>query len=312
MDISFLLFLQGIREATGGIFNEFFNGVSKVAVDVAIFIPFIVYWCVDKKWGQRFIATYTGTDLINGIIKLTVCAYRPWIRSDLINPAGDSKKAATGYSFPSGHTSRGTAIYGSVVQNQWNKRRWLSILCIVGIILTGFSRVFLGVHTPQDVLVGLLEASLIIFIAGKIQEAADKSEKSSAILSVLGLLLVIGTLVYIQVKPYPMDYVEGKLLVDPQKMMNDCFKACGAFTGMIAAFYVDRRFVHYEIPFKSKNLPLLTAIGTCILLSWKKYFAEATVIQAFGGHWGNFLANFIFAFAAIALYPIFIMKKAEE
>ena len=35
-------------------------------------------------------------DLLNGVIKLSVCAYRPWIRSNLIEPAGDSKVAAFG------------------------------------------------------------------------------------------------------------------------------------------------------------------------------------------------------------------------
>ena len=64
------------------------------------FLPFIVFWCVSKKWGYRYLATLGIGELVNGVVKLTVCAYRPWIRSDLIEPAGDSKVAATGYSFP--------------------------------------------------------------------------------------------------------------------------------------------------------------------------------------------------------------------
>ncbi|MCR5237307.1 MAG: phosphatase PAP2 family protein [Lachnospiraceae bacterium] len=75
-------------------------------------------------------------ELVNGIIKLTVCAYRPWIRSDLIEPAGDSKVAATGYSFPSGHTMVATVIYGTVLVWQKNKRKCLSIICGVLILLT--------------------------------------------------------------------------------------------------------------------------------------------------------------------------------
>lgn len=68
--------------------------------------------CVDKKWGYRFLTVHRGAELLNGVVKLTVCAYRPWIRSNLIEPAGDSKVAATGYSFPSGHWGNLVSRFG--------------------------------------------------------------------------------------------------------------------------------------------------------------------------------------------------------
>ena len=57
MDIQYLLWLQDIRNATGGMFDEFFNALSKFAVDIMPFLPFIVFWCADKKWGYRFITS---------------------------------------------------------------------------------------------------------------------------------------------------------------------------------------------------------------------------------------------------------------
>ena len=69
---------------------------------------------MDKRWGYIFLTNHWFGELVNGVIKLTVCAYRPWIRSDLIEPAGDSKMAATGYSFPSGHTRTATTNYGTI------------------------------------------------------------------------------------------------------------------------------------------------------------------------------------------------------
>ena len=129
IDLQYLLILQNLRIATGGIFDEFFNAISKVAVDVLPFLPFLIYLSVNKKWGYRCLTAFYGADLLNGTVKLTVCAYRPWIRSDLIEPAGDSKVAATGYSFPSGHTVSATSLYGSVVEHEKDRRRWLAILC---------------------------------------------------------------------------------------------------------------------------------------------------------------------------------------
>lgn len=52
MDIQYLLWLQELRNATGGIFDEFFNSLSKFAVDIMPFLPFVVFWCADKKWGE--------------------------------------------------------------------------------------------------------------------------------------------------------------------------------------------------------------------------------------------------------------------
>ncbi|WP_026495092.1 phosphatase PAP2 family protein [Butyrivibrio sp. WCD3002] len=312
-DIQYLLLLQNLRNATGGIFDEFFNAISKFAVDVLPFLPFVVFWGVDKAWGYFFLTTHWFSELINGVIKLTVCAYRPWIRSDLIEPAGDSKVAATGYSFPSGHTKSATTLYGDVFVWQKDKRKWLAITSAVLIVLTGFSRNFLGVHTPQDVIVAALESILIIFIVYKVAKRVEGDEKTLDILTLLGVVFVVAALIYIQVKPYPMDYdAAGALLVDPSKMMNDCFKAAGAFLGFLIGSYVDRHYIHYEIPVGAKNLPMLVCVGVAIAFGWKEYFGPATVGAAFGGHWGNFIARLIMLLFAMVFWPIIIIKEAKE
>ena len=312
MDIQYLLWLQELRNATGGIFDEFFNGLSKFAVDIMPFLPYIVFWCVDKKWGYRFITSLGIGELVNGLIKLTVCAYRPWIRSDLIEPAGDSKVAATGYSFPSGHTMVATVTYGTVAVWQKDKRKWLSILCVVLILLTGFSRNFLGVHTPQDVIVGLSESVLIIWIVGMVQKKIDGNEKFTDILTLIGVIAVIMALVYILLKPYPMDYVDGKLLVDPNKMMNDSFKACGAFLGFMIGSFVDRHYLHYEIPTGARTLPMLTWVGAAIMFAWKELFAPATIVAALGSHWGNMAARFLMVIFGVCIWPYVIQRECEK
>ena len=308
MDIQYLLWLQEIRNATGGAFDEFFNALSKFAVDIMPFFPFVVFWCADKKWGYRFITTWGIGEILNGIIKLTVCAYRPWIRSDLIEPAGDSKVAATGYSFPSGHTMVATVTYRTTIAWQKNKRRWIAVLCGILIVLTGFSRNYLGVHTPQDVVVGLCESVIIIIVVGIVQKKVEGNEKALDVLTLFGILAVALTLVYILLKPYPMDYVDGQLLVDPQKMMNDMFKACGSFLGFLIGSYLDRHYLKYEIPTGAANLPILTCIGAALMFGWKEMFAPATIVAALGGHWGNMVARGIMVLFALSVWPMVITK----
>ena len=313
MDIQYLLMLQELRNATGGIFDEFFNALSKFAVDVLPFLPFVIFWGVDKKWGYFFLTTHWTGELLNGVIKLTVCAYRPWIRSDLIEPAGDSKVAATGYSFPSGHTRTATTIYGDVFVWQKDRRKWLAVCCAVLILLTGFSRNFLGVHTPQDVLVAFIESVFVIYVVSRVSKRVEGNEKVLDILTVVGVVAVIAALAYIQLKHYPLDYTsDGTLLVDPQKMMNDCFKACGSFLGLMVGSYVDRHYIHYEIPFGAKNLPALVCVGAAITMAWKDLFAPATIVLAFGGHWGNFIARFLMLIFAMVVWPLVIRKECKQ
>lgn len=311
-DLQYLLFLQNLREASGGVFDEFFNALSKFAVDILPFLPYIIYWCVNKRLGYRFIATTWIGEVLNGVIKLTVCAYRPWIRSDQIVPAGDSKTAATGYSFPSGHTLAATMHYGNTAVWQWNKRRWISILCGVLILLTGFSRNFLGVHTPQDVAVGMTEGVVLIIIIGIIEKRVHGNDKVLDILTLVGILATIGVILYISFKPYPMDYVDGQLLVDPQKMMNDSFKACGGFLGFLIGSYIERHFIRYEIPEGSTALPIMACVGFALMIAFKQLLAPATIVPLMGGHWGNMAARFLMVMFAIVIWPLVIRKTCSK
>ena len=313
MDIQYLLWLQDLRNATGGVFDEFFNALSKFAVDILPFLPFVIFWGIDKAWGYFFLTCHWVGELVNGLIKLTVCAYRPWIRSELIEPAGDSKTAATGYSFPSGHTKTATTNYGCIFVWQKDKRKWLAVTCAILILLTGFSRNYLGVHTPQDVVVGFLESVILIIIVGKVAKRTEGNEKLLDIITLIGCAAVIVSLIYIQLKPYPMDYdAAGNLLVNPSKMMNDCFKACGALFGFLIGSYVDRHYIHYEIPVGHKNLPMLVCAGVGLAFAWKEYFGPATFGAAFGGHWGNFIVRLIMLLFAMIIWPIVIKKECSE
>ena len=311
-DIQYLLWLQQLREMTGGVFDEFFNSLSKLAVDIIIYLPYVILWCVSLSWGYRLLSSYWTMEVTNSLIKMTVCAYRPWIRSDLIEPAGDSKVAATGYSFPSGHTAVSTTIYGSVFEHTKNSKKWLATLCIVVLALTAFSRNFLGVHTPQDVVVALIESTLILIFTKIVADKVSGDDKKLDRLTLLGLVFVICSFCYIYFKPYPLDYVEGVLLVDPKVMMKDSFSACGGFLGFLLATYLQRHYIHYSIKENSKSLPLMVAIGIGIMYSWGSLFAPATVILAFGRLWGNFIAKFVSAVFGIALWPYCIMKVAEK
>ena len=107
-------------------------------------------------------------------MKLTACVYRPWIRDARVVPAGDAITTATGYSFPSGHTTTAGPIYGGMAVSGRKRVKPVAVFCVIMVALTAFSRNYLGVHTPQDVLVGLVESVLALWAAAVLFRYLDQ------------------------------------------------------------------------------------------------------------------------------------------
>ena len=305
-DISYLLFLQNIRESTGGVFDEFFNALSKFAVDILPFLGYIIFWSVSKKWGYRFMITLWCGEVINGLLKLIVCAYRPWIRSDKINPAGDSKVAATGYSFPSGHSTVATIHYGTIFAWQRKKRMWLAIVCAVLLFLTCFSRNYLGVHTPQDVFIAICEGVLALILMNRLFSYLEKNPEKEYIFLGIGFVAAWLGIIYITFKGYPMDYsADGKLIVDPQKMMNDGYGDLGKLMGFCAARFIDKKWIKFkplELNAKSVVICLIGLIPMWAIINYVK----APVVELLGGHWGKLVYAVILVMYCLVVYPLVI------
>jgi len=87
-------------------------------------------------------------------------------------------------SFSSGHSVTAATLYGGMAVCARKMMRWISVLCVILILLTGFSRNYLGVHTPQDVLVGLTEGALMLWgVSAVFKYIANHPEKENQILA---------------------------------------------------------------------------------------------------------------------------------
>ena len=315
MDIEYLLLLQRFRESINNALTPFMEGVSLFAVTYLIMIPVFVYWAVDKRKGLYTLVSYYLCCGFNAMLKLTACIYRPWIRDARVLPAGDAITTATGYSFPSGHTVTAGPIYGGLVVSSWKWKKWVSAILVFLVLLTGFSRNYLGVHTPQDVIVGLLETVLWLFVAAKLFSYIEKHREKENLFLILSFIIGWIGIVYITFKRYPMDYVNGKLLVDPQKMMNDGYGDICLLIAFPVARFIEKRWVRFQSTgFKGRGLAV-SIIGLIPHFLMIRYM-KAPLDGLLGSHWGHFTYTFIVVLYSVALWPLVIKlcgkPKAEQ
>ena len=314
MDIQYLLFLQNFRSNINDALTPFMEWASMFATTYLILFAIFYYWNVDKKKGLYALVSYYFCMFLTPVIKLTACVYRPWIRDARILPAGDSIKTATGYSFPSGHTSTAAPLAGGMAINLWEskKTRAFSVLFVLFILLTAFSRNYLGVHTPQDVCVGLLISVLSLFLAAKLFAYLDEHPEKENWFLLGGFVACCLALVYITFKPYPMDYNEaGKLIVDPQKMMNDGYGDLGKVMGFIIARFVEKTWIRFK-PLEKGWVSVVVCLFGLIPLVLMKQYLRPVLTNAFGSHWGKLLFSVVHDFYYIALFPIVLKLCNRE
>lgn len=309
MDIEILLLLQNFRESTGDILTPFVNWLSHAAITWLLFVPFIVYWCISKKAGLFMIVSLCLSRFMNGIMKVTACAYRPFVRDARIIPAGHKP---TGYSFPSGHTMWASPILGGLIVLTRKKSRLFAWLCGILIILVAFSRMYLGVHTPQDVICGTLAGLFAVWLASFIM---NRPERENSFL-IAGLILCVLGVIYTVFKPYPMDYVDGKLLVDPDRMMLDTFYAVGIMTGFISGRFIERKYIGFSVTGLNVRGIILAVIGLVpvYFIAWTfagdYKFLYDLLGSMFGAKGGRFVMGVVLTLWTVAVWP-FVIKMTE-
>ena len=112
-------------------------------------------WRTEHKHSARLLLAATaGSILLNNVLKLYFDRPRPEVFEQLTHAASSS--------FPSGHAMSATVVYGTVgyLLARLHKRAWARaitlLLAVVMIVLICFTRLYLGVHYPSDVLAGIV------------------------------------------------------------------------------------------------------------------------------------------------------------
>jgi membrane-associated phospholipid phosphatase len=311
LDIRYLLFLQEFRNHISDALTPFMEFVSTFATRYLILGVLFIYWVLDKRKGLLAIASMCLTLAVNQLVKLTACVYRPWIRDARIVPAGDSIKTATGYSFPSGHTATAAPLFGGMAAAADRRHRWFQVLCVLGVMLVAFSRNYLGVHTPQDVFVAICESVICLLIMSKIFNYIEANPEKEDLFLIAGIVFGFVSIAYVTFKPYPMTYVDGKLLVDPQKMMNDGYGDIAFLIAFCIGRFIERKWIQFKPAGINAKGIILCVIGMVIFVLLNNNIG-APLDQMLGSHWGHFARRLITILFYMALYPLVIKLVLKQ
>ena len=311
MDINILLALQDFRNGVGGFLASFFAKMTFLGeLNTVLVIMAAVYWCFSKEFGAYLLMGWSGNRLVNGLLKVTACAYRPWIRDARIVPYGDSMTTATGYSFPSGHTMNAASTFGGAAVRR-DLPRALRVTMGILVVLVALSRCYLGVHTPQDVLVGAIVGTLVMGLTVRLMRWVEAHPGRDLLVAGIGVALAVAVALYAALKHYPEDTdAEGKLLVDGMKMANDTFKGIGWCSAFLVGWVLERRFVGFSTDLTMARR--MTRLATGLL----SYYAVSLILvplvkDALPGAAGTIASCFLQMLYIAFLFP-WCMKRLEK
>lgn len=303
--MQFLYFLESIR--VPGL-NEFMLGITYFGDEIAFLVTaLILFWCVDKRQGYYILSVgFIGT-LANQFMKLWFRIPRPWVQDSSFSILEQAREGATGYSFPSGHTQSCVGTFGGIARTTKNKA--IRIAAIVICVLTPFSRMYIGVHTPQDVLVAAAMALVLIFVLHPVVFRKD----GKYIPWLLGImtLLAVAYMCFVKFYPFPED-TDGYNL---SHGLENAYTLLGSLAGLLVVYVVDEKWLKFptKAVWWAQLLKIAIGLGLVMLV---KSGLKAPLNAIFGELTGRAVRYFLIVIMAGIVWPLsfkyFAKIKAKE
>jgi len=234
--MGFLYFLESIRLP---VLNEFMLLITRFGEETAFLVAaLILFWCVDKYRGYYILSVgFLGT-LANQFMKLWFRIPRPWVLDENFTILEQAREAASGYSFPSGHSQSAVGTFGGIAYT--SKRSWVRIAGCAIAVLVPLSRMYIGVHTPADVLVAAAMA-VVLIIAMRPVIYNVNGKYIPVMLSVM-VVLSVAFLCFVEFYRFPKDIDVHNLASG----IKNAYTLLGALLGLIVVYIVDEKWQRFS------------------------------------------------------------------
>ncbi len=298
--MKFLFALEKIRTP---FFDHFFGALTYLGDEIAFLaIAILFFWCINKRQGYYILFTGMIGTVVNQFLKLTFRVPRPF--EEGLSVVGNAKKAATGYSFPSGHTQNITGTLGAVAIS-WRKKIPVIVLSIVTILAVAFSRLYLGVHRPIDVIFSLVFATVLVFALYPCFKNDDRMHKCMPYLISASMILSIAFLLYFVFanREVHADLAGG--LDNYWSGLNNAFTMAGCIVGITIVYYLDEKYIKFETRAKwyVQVIKYVLGLGITVglLFGLKALFNEMTFFNTYIARLVRYFTVVVFAGA---VWPI--------
>ena len=263
-----LYFLEKLRVP---VLNELMLLVTQLGEETAFLVlALIIFWCVDKRRGYYVMAVGFVGMTLNQILKLICRVPRPWELDQNFTILEQARDAAKGYSFPSGHTSTAVGTFGAIAMTE--KRRWIKVICVTLMVLVGFSRMYVGVHTPYDVVAGAACALVLVF--GMKPIVMDNRDKAMKILLASMLALGIGYLLYVECYPFPADFDAHNLT----SATENAYTMIGCLIGVAVVYAAEKKWINFSVEGKWWVQLIKIVLGLLLVLAVKSGLKEPLIL----------------------------------
>jgi undecaprenyl-diphosphatase len=236
--VDFLYWLESIRNP---LLDGIMGAITYLGDEVFfMLIALFVFWCRDKREGYYLLLVGFFGTVLNQFLKLYFRIPRPWVKDPSFHPVESAKPAAEGYSFPSGHTQSATGSFGALAR--WEKGRLFPCLCMLLLLLTAFSRMYLGVHTPLDVGVSLLLGAGTVVVFYPLMKKAEEQPRIMYWLIGIMLLFSVAFVLYANLA----DFSQEEAVENIASGRKNSFSLLGSLLGFAIAYPVERKYIRFS------------------------------------------------------------------
>ncbi len=294
--MSVLYFLEGVRT---DLLNFVFSAITTLGEEMLfIVIGVVIFWCINKKQGYYVLSVGLFATVINQFLKILCRVPRPWVRDPNLTTVGQSVNGAPGYSFPSGHSSAAVALYGSISKTYKNKV--LRILCAAAALLVPFSRLYLGVHTLEDVLVGSILSLVLVFLLYPFMVTSPNADRNTTYIIAVLTAFCVGFVIYVSFYPFPAD-VDAENL---NSAIDNAYKMLGVSLGVLIGNIIDKKYTDFSTEGSLLGQILKTAIGLGMLLGIKSGTKSLLISLIGNSSVASCIRYFLIAIFAVAIWPL--------
>ncbi len=295
--MEFLLWLQNHRTPVMDKIMSLLTFLGSEYVILAVLC--ILFWCVNKKTAYKTCFSFFLSGLAVHGLKMACRIERPFIRDSRLHPVEAARADATGYSFPSGHTQGAAGLYSTLAFHF--KKLWIYIAGYSIILLVMFTRLYLGCHTPEDVLVSFALSVVIAFVVNAFFDRVNFTKKVRII-----TMAVIETISALLIAYCACLVASGRTTTG---LAMDCFKAAGIGLGFGLAWFLETEYIDFDPKATGtlwgQILKLIIGIAVTFALKEGIKLISATSVAV------NIIRYFMMIMWAVAVYP-FILKKISQ